>query len=62
MLCKIYICNKHYLTYNEHTILVRGETTETPHFTRKELKSGARLACQVKVKQDMDVNKKMFIE
>ena len=29
--------------------------TETPHFTRKELKSGARLACQVKVKQDMDV-------
>ncbi|MDH5414782.1 MAG: NADH:ubiquinone reductase (Na(+)-transporting) subunit F [Flavobacteriaceae bacterium] len=29
--------------------------TETPHFTRKELKSGARLACQVKVKQDMDI-------
>ena len=25
--------------------------TEVPHFTRKELKSGARLACQVKVKQ-----------
>ncbi|MGB3775934.1 MAG: NADH:ubiquinone reductase (Na(+)-transporting) subunit F [Leeuwenhoekiella sp.] len=29
--------------------------TETPHFTRKELASGARLACQVKVKQDMDI-------
>ncbi len=29
--------------------------TETPHFTRKELKSGVRLACQVKVKQDMDI-------
>lgn len=30
--------------------------TETPHFTRKELKAGARLACQVKVKQDMDIS------
>ena len=30
--------------------------TETPHFTRKELQSGARLACQVKVKQDMDIS------
>ncbi len=30
--------------------------TEIPHFTRKELKSGARLACQVKVKQDMDIS------
>ncbi len=30
--------------------------TETPHFTRKELKSGARLACQVKVKQDMNIH------
>ncbi|MBI9040436.1 NADH:ubiquinone reductase (Na(+)-transporting) subunit F [Lutibacter sp.] len=29
--------------------------TETPHFTRKELQHGARLACQVKVKQDMDI-------
>jgi Na+-transporting NADH:ubiquinone oxidoreductase subunit F len=29
--------------------------TETPHFTRKELKHGARLACQVKVKQDMEI-------
>ena len=30
--------------------------TETPHFTRKELAHGARLACQVKVKQDMDIS------
>ncbi len=30
--------------------------TETPHFTRKELKHGVRLACQVKVKQDMDIS------
>lgn len=30
--------------------------TETPHFSRKELKEGARLACQVKVKQDMDIS------
>lgn len=30
--------------------------TEIPHFTRKELQSGARLACQVKVKQDMDIS------
>ena len=29
--------------------------TETPHFTRKELKHGARLACQVKVKQNMEI-------
>lgn len=29
--------------------------TEVPHFTRKELKHGARLSCQVKVKQDMDI-------
>ncbi len=29
--------------------------TETPHFTRKELQEGARLACQVKVKQDMEI-------
>ena len=29
--------------------------TETPHFTRKELAAGARLACQVKVKQDMNI-------
>ena len=30
--------------------------TEVPHFTRKEIKSGARLACQVKVKQDMNIS------
>lgn len=29
--------------------------TETPHFTRKEISHGVRLACQVKVKQDMDI-------
>ena len=29
--------------------------TEVPHFSRKELKHGARLACQVKVKQDMNI-------
>ncbi len=29
--------------------------TETPHFSRKELQHGARLACQVKVKQDMEI-------
>ena len=33
-----------------HVLEGGGEAlpTETPHFTRKELKSGARLACQVK--------------
>ncbi|MFO7672319.1 MAG: NADH:ubiquinone reductase (Na(+)-transporting) subunit F [Lutibacter sp.] len=30
--------------------------TETPHFNRKELKDGIRLACQVKVKQNMDIS------
>lgn len=30
--------------------------TETPHFTRKELAEGARLACQVKVKNDMEIS------
>ena len=29
--------------------------SETPHFSKKELISGARLACQVKVKQDMEI-------
>ncbi len=29
--------------------------TEVPYFTRKELQHGIRLACQVKVKQDMDI-------
>ncbi len=40
-----------------HVLSGGGEAlpTETPHFTRKELKHGARLACQVKVKQDMDI-------
>ncbi len=30
--------------------------TETPHFTRKQLQHGARLSCQVKVKQDMNIS------
>jgi Na+-transporting NADH:ubiquinone oxidoreductase subunit F len=30
--------------------------TETPHFSRKELADGARLSCQVKVKQDMNIH------
>ena len=30
--------------------------TEVPHFTRKELSEGARLSCQVKVKEDMDIS------
>ncbi len=30
--------------------------TETPHFSRKELQDGVRLACQVKVKQDMEIS------
>lgn len=40
-----------------HVLEGGGEAlpTETPHFTRKELQSGARLACQVKVKQDMNI-------
>ena len=40
-----------------HVIDGGGEAlpTETPHFTKKELKSGIRLACQVKVKQDMNI-------
>jgi len=40
-----------------HVLSGGGEAlpTETPHFTRKELQSGARLACQVKVKQDMEI-------
>ena len=29
--------------------------TETPHFTKKQLASGIRLACQVKVKEDMEI-------
>ena len=40
-----------------HVIEGGGEAlpTETPHFTRKELKDGIRLACQVKVKQNMNI-------
>ncbi len=29
--------------------------TETPHFSRKEIASGIRLGCQVKVKEDMEI-------
>ncbi|MEO8774191.1 MAG: NADH:ubiquinone reductase (Na(+)-transporting) subunit F [Gelidibacter sp.] len=38
-----------------HVLSGGGEAlpTETPHFTRTELKEGVRLSCQVKVKQDM---------
>lgn len=41
-----------------HVLEGGGEAlpTETPHFTRKELKAGARLSCQVKVKQDMNIH------
>ena len=37
-----------------HVLSGGGEAlpTETPHFSRKELQHGARLACQVKVKQN----------
>ena len=40
-----------------HVLSGGGEAlpTETPHFTKKELQHGARLACQVKVKQNMDI-------
>ncbi|MBE9488923.1 MAG: NADH:ubiquinone reductase (Na(+)-transporting) subunit F [Bacteroidetes bacterium] len=40
-----------------HVLSGGGEAlpTETPHFTRKELQQGARLSCQVKVKQDMEI-------
>jgi len=40
-----------------HVLSGGGEAlpTETPHFTRKELAHGARLSCQVKVKQDMEI-------
>ena len=41
-----------------HVLEGGGEAlpTETPHFTRKELQEGARLSCQVKVKQDMNIH------
>jgi Na+-transporting NADH:ubiquinone oxidoreductase subunit F len=40
-----------------HVLEGGGEAlpTETPHFSRKELKDGARLSCQVKVKQNMNI-------
>jgi Na+-transporting NADH:ubiquinone oxidoreductase subunit F len=40
-----------------HVLSGGGEAlpTETPHFTRKEIAEGIRLACQVKVKQDMKI-------
>ena len=40
-----------------HVLEGGGEAlpTEIPHFTKKELKTGIRLACQVKVKQDMNI-------
>ena len=40
-----------------HVLSGGGEAlpTETPHFSKKELQEGARLACQVKVKQDMNI-------
>ena len=40
-----------------HVLNGGGEAlpTEIPHFSRKELQHGARLACQVKVKQDMNI-------
>src|SRR5210317_1581579 len=41
-----------------HVLSGGGEAlpTETPHFSKRELVEGARLACQVKVKQDMDIS------
>jgi Na+-transporting NADH:ubiquinone oxidoreductase subunit F len=40
-----------------HVLEGGGEAlpTETPHFSRKELANGARLSCQVKVKQNMEI-------
>lgn len=40
-----------------HVLEGGGEAlpTETPHFSKRELNEGARLACQVKVKQDMEI-------
>lgn len=40
-----------------HVLEGGGEAlpTETPHFTRKELKEGIRLSCQVKVREDMKI-------
>ena len=40
-----------------HVLKGGGEAlpTEVPNFTRKELAAGARLGCQVKVKEDMEI-------
>ena len=40
-----------------HVLSGGGEAlpTEVPNFTRKELAAGTRLACQVKVKEDMEI-------
>ena len=40
-----------------HVLSGGGEAlpTEVPHFSRKELAHGARLSCQVKVKQNMEI-------
>jgi Na+-transporting NADH:ubiquinone oxidoreductase subunit F len=40
-----------------HVLSGGGEAlpTEVPNFTRKELAAGARLGCQVKVKEDMEI-------
>ncbi|TFG73931.1 MAG: 2Fe-2S iron-sulfur cluster binding domain-containing protein, partial [Flavobacteriales bacterium] len=40
-----------------HVLSGGGEAlpTETPHFSKRELNHGARLACQVKVKQNMEI-------
>ncbi|MEZ4938177.1 MAG: NADH:ubiquinone reductase (Na(+)-transporting) subunit F [Crocinitomicaceae bacterium] len=40
-----------------HVLKGGGEIlpTETPHFSRKEIASGVRLGCQVKVKEDMEI-------
>lgn len=40
-----------------HVLKGGGEPlpTEVPNFTRKELAEGARLGCQVKVKEDMEI-------
>ncbi len=41
-----------------HVLSGGGEPlpTEVPNFTRKELAAGARLGCQVKVKEDMEIS------
>lgn len=41
-----------------HVLKGGGEPlpTEVPNFTRKELAAGARLGCQVKVKEDMEIS------